>query len=79
MKAKKRVNGNGKKAQGRGAASKEKLERRLLRQRSLARLHGELVMLQEWVEFKGLKVCGVVCQGPRYGGKGDRSRRSPSA
>src|SRR4051794_33929041 len=35
----------------------------------LAKLHGELVKLQEWVKFKGLKVC-VVFEGRDGAGKG---------
>ena len=27
--------------------------------KELARLHGELVRLQEWVKYKGLKICVV--------------------
>lgn len=38
-------------------------------QRELARLHGELVKLQQWVVHKGLKVC-VVFEGRDGAGKG---------
>lgn len=46
--------------------------------KELARLHVELVKLQEWVKFKGLKVC-IVFEGRDGAGKGGgSSRRSPS-
>ena len=38
-------------------------------EKELARLHGELVKLQEWVVYKGLKVC-VVFEGRDGAGKG---------
>ena len=38
-------------------------------EKELARLHVELVKLQEWVKFKGLKVC-VVFEGRDGAGKG---------
>src|SRR5258706_2602145 len=47
---------------------KEKLNRRDY-DRELARLHEELVKLQEWVVHKGLKVC-VVFEGRDGAGKG---------
>jgi polyphosphate kinase len=37
--------------------------------RELAKLHGELVKLQEWVKYKGLKVC-VIFEGRDGAGKG---------
>jgi polyphosphate kinase len=37
--------------------------------KELAKLHGELVKLQEWVKYKGLKVC-VVFEGRDGAGKG---------
>jgi polyphosphate kinase 2 len=37
--------------------------------RELARLHGELVKLQEWVKYKGLKIC-IVFEGRDGAGKG---------
>ena len=38
-------------------------------EKELERLHGELVRLQEWVKYKGLKVC-VVFEGRDGAGKG---------
>src|SRR5512144_904925 len=38
-------------------------------QRRLKKLHGELVKLQEWVKYKGLKVC-IVFEGRDGAGKG---------
>ena len=52
----------------RGAASGEKLGRKDYDKR-LARLHVELVELQEWVKHKGLKVC-VIFEGRDGAGKG---------
>ena len=49
-------------------ASKEKLKRKDY-DKELARLHTELVRLQEWVVHKGLKVC-VVFEGRDGAGKG---------
>jgi polyphosphate kinase 2 len=37
--------------------------------RELAKLHGELVKLQEWVKYKGLKIC-VIFEGRDGAGKG---------
>ena len=65
MKAKK--NGNGKTKEG-NAAPKEKLKRKVY-DKALAKLHVELVKLQEWVKHKGLKVC-VVFEGRDGAGKG---------
>ncbi len=39
--------------------------------RELAKLHVELVKLQEWVKYKGLKVC-IVFEGRDGAGKGGR-------
>ena len=50
------------------SASKEKLKRKDYDE-ELARLHVELVKLQEWVVHKGLKVC-VVFEGRDGAGKG---------
>jgi polyphosphate kinase len=47
---------------------KHKLKRKAY-DKELARLHGELVHLQEWVKHKGLKVC-VVFEGRDGAGKG---------
>ena len=49
-------------------ASKEKLKRKDY-DKELARLHVELVKLQEWVKHKGLKVC-IVFEGRDGAGKG---------
>jgi polyphosphate kinase 2 len=60
----------GRKKQSRqgGATAGEKLGAKTY-ERELARLHGELVKLQEWVVAKGLKVC-VVFEGRDGAGKG---------
>jgi polyphosphate kinase 2 len=63
VKAKKK--GNGKAS---GAAPTEKLKRKDY-DKALAKLHVELVKLQEWVKHKGLKVC-VVFEGRDGAGKG---------
>src|SRR6266481_8508597 len=52
MKAKKRDNG---KAEGDSAEAKKKLKRKAY-DKELGRLHVELVKLQEWVKYRGLKV-----------------------
>jgi len=65
VKAKKRGNGN---AKGENAAPKEKLKRKGY-EKELAKLHGELVKLQEWVKYKGLKVC-IIFEGRDGAGKG---------
>jgi polyphosphate kinase 2 len=49
-------------------AKPEKLKRKVY-EKELARLHGELVKLQQWVVHKGLKVC-VVFEGRDGAGKG---------
>ena len=46
----------------------DKLKRKVY-EKELARLHGELVKLQRWVQHKGLKVC-VVFEGRDGAGKG---------
>ena len=46
----------------------EKLTRKIYDE-ELARLHGELVKLQQWVVSKGLKVC-VIFEGRDAAGKG---------
>ena len=47
-------------------------------EKELAKLHVELVKLQEWVKFKGLKVC-IVFEGPRRRGEGrNHQGASPS-
>jgi polyphosphate kinase 2 len=55
-------------AQARDAVPAEKLKRKAY-EKELARLHVELVKLQEWVKHKGLKVC-VVFEGRDGAGKG---------
>ncbi|HSD42737.1 MAG TPA: polyphosphate kinase 2 [Burkholderiales bacterium] len=65
MKAKKKGNG---KTGASTAAPKEKLKRKEY-DKELARLHVELVKLQEWVKYKGLKVC-IVFEGRDGAGKG---------
>ena len=51
-----------------GADSKEKLKGKEY-ERELEKLHIELVKLQEWVKYKGLKVC-IVFEGRDGAGKG---------
>jgi polyphosphate kinase 2 len=65
VKAKKKGNG---KTEASSEAPKEKLKRKDY-DKELARLHVELVKLQEWVKYKGLKVC-VVFEGRDGAGKG---------
>jgi polyphosphate kinase len=55
-------------ANDRSDAPKQKLKGKEYAQ-ELTRLHGELVRLQEWVKYKGLKVC-VVFEGRDGAGKG---------
>jgi polyphosphate kinase 2 len=64
---KREKNGNGK-TKARDAAPKEKLKRKVY-DKELAKLHVELVKLQEWVKHKGLKIC-VVFEGRDGAGKG---------
>jgi len=47
-------------------------------EKELARLHVEVVKLQEWVKQKGARVC-VIFEGRDGAGKAERSRPSPSA
>ena len=63
MKRKKKGNGS-----SNADAAKEKIKRKVYDE-ELARLHGELVKLQEWVKYKGLKVC-IVFEGRDGAGKG---------
>jgi polyphosphate kinase 2 len=65
VKAKKKGNGD---AGVGSAAPQEKLKRKVY-DKELAKLHVELVKLQEWVKHKGLKVC-VVFEGRDGAGKG---------
>src|SRR6187551_3603561 len=53
---------------GGGVATKEKLKGKEY-DAELARLHAELVELQEWIKYKGLKVC-IVFEGRDGAGKG---------
>jgi polyphosphate kinase 2 len=55
-------------ASTRGAVQKKKLKGKEY-DRELERLHVELVKLQEWVKYKGLKVC-IVFEGRDGAGKG---------
>jgi polyphosphate kinase 2 len=64
-KAKKPRNGDAKSA---APAPREKLSRKEY-DKELERLHVELVKLQEWVKFKGLKIC-IVFEGRDGAGKG---------
>ena len=67
MRAKKQGSGN---TQGNGEAPKrERKRKRKYYEKEVARLHAELVKLQEWVKYKGLKVC-VVFEGRDGAGKG---------
>src|SRR5207342_2597961 len=50
------------------SAANEKLKRRDY-DKEMARLHAELVKLQEWIVHKGLKVC-IVFEGRDGAGKG---------
>ena len=68
MKSKRKVTADTKKKKAGGADSKKRLKRRAF-DKELARLHGELVTLQDWVVSKGLKVC-VVFEGRDGAGKG---------
>jgi polyphosphate kinase len=63
-----RKDDSGKTNGGADAAPKEKLKRKVY-DKELARLHVELVKLQEWVKHKGLKVC-IVFEGRDGAGKG---------
>jgi len=51
-----------------GVATGEKLKGKAY-EAELERLHGELVKLQEWIKYKGLKVC-IVFEGRDGAGKG---------
>jgi len=65
VKAKKRGKGKGQEDNG---APKEKLKRKDY-DKALTKLHGELVKLQEWVKYKGLRVC-IIFEGRDGAGKG---------
>src|SRR5262250_114984 len=58
----------GKKSKGGKAKATGKLTRKAY-EKELAKLHVELVKLQEWVKHKGLKVC-IVFEGRDGAGKG---------
>ncbi len=60
--------GNGAKGNGKDAKDKGKMSEKKY-QKELAKLHVELVKLQEWVKAKGLKVC-IVFEGRDGAGKG---------
>lgn len=64
-KEEKKVKDNGKEN---GAKAAEKLKNKEY-EKELAKLHVELVKLQEWVKFKGLKVC-IIFEGRDGAGKG---------
>jgi len=68
MKSKGKVTAETKKGKAGGADSKKRLKRKVY-DKELARLHAELVTLQDWVVKKGLKVC-VVFEGRDGAGKG---------
>ena len=68
MKSKRKATADTKKAKTSGADSKKRLKQKAY-DKELARLHGELVTLQDWVVQKGLKVC-VVFEGRDGAGKG---------
>lgn len=51
-----------------GAKAGEKLKNKAY-EKELAKLHVELVKLQEWVKFKGLKIC-IILEGRDGAGKG---------
>ena len=63
-----KANKKGNRKASSGAAPQEKLKRKDY-DKALAKLHVELVKLQEWVKYKGLKVC-VVFEGRDGAGKG---------
>ena len=68
MKSKRKATADTKKGEVGGADSKKRLKQKAY-DKELARLHGELVTLQDWVVQKGLKVC-VVFEGRDGAGKG---------
>ncbi len=68
MKTERKTRADNQKRTARGETSKKKLKRKDY-DKELARLHGELVKLQQWVVHKGLKVC-VVFEGRDGAGKG---------
>ncbi|HYH40419.1 MAG TPA: polyphosphate kinase 2 [Burkholderiales bacterium] len=67
MKVQKRDGSNGK-GEAKETAPSKGVKRKAY-DKELERLHGELVKLQEWVKYKGLKVC-VVFEGRDGAGKG---------
>jgi polyphosphate kinase 2 len=68
MKSKRKVKADTKKGKVGGPDSKKRLKQKAY-DKELARLHGELVTLQDWVVQKGLKVC-IVFEGRDGAGKG---------
>ncbi len=63
-----KANGNGKAGKKLEAEANEKLTRKEY-DKQLAKMHGELVKLQRWVQYKGLKVC-IIFEGRDGAGKG---------
>src|SRR5574342_354954 len=68
MKSKRKAKADSGNGKPQGAAPKKKLKRQDF-EKKLAKLHAELVKLQQWVVEKGLKVC-VVFEGRDGAGKG---------
>jgi polyphosphate kinase len=68
MKSKRKATADTKKGKADGPDATKRLKRKVY-DKELARLHGELVALQDWVVKKGLKVC-VVFEGRDGAGKG---------
>ncbi len=68
MKSKRKAKTDIRDGNTRGVAAKKKLNRKGY-EKELARLHAELVKLQQWVVQKGLKVC-IVFEGRDGAGKG---------
>ncbi|HWT81966.1 MAG TPA: polyphosphate kinase 2, partial [Candidatus Methylomirabilis sp.] len=68
MKSKRKETTDSRNGNERGATPKKTLKRKDY-DKELARLHAELVKLQQWVVQKGLKVC-VVFEGRDGAGKG---------
>ena len=67
-KSKRKTKADSRNGNERNATAKKPLKRRDY-EKELARLHGELVKLQQWVVQKGLKVC-IVFEGRDGAGKG---------
>jgi polyphosphate kinase 2 (PPK2 family) len=69
MTAKKNKKKNGKKNENKTSKEPGKKLTEKEYEKKLAKLHVELVKLQEWVKYKGLKVC-IVFEGRDGAGKG---------